>query len=371
MSDSKTIVEATYIWLDGDKTPATRYKMKLIEIEVSLLNHVVKNELLKEIPEWGFDGSSTNQATGKNSDCLLKPVRVVIDPFKGAPNVLVLCEVMLPNGQCHPSNSRQHLRAIIERHKDLEAQCGLEQEYVLIDEATGQPLGFPANPRFTLPAQGPYYCSTKNLGSVGREVVEMHVATCRKAGLAFYGINAEVAPGQAEFQIGTADLLRAADDLWLARFLLELIARDHGLDVSYDPKLHPDWNGSGCHTNFSTKAMRNEATAAVAIEEAGRKLKLVHNEHLIVYGEENQKRLIGHHETSSYGTFSMGRADRTASVRIPPSGTYFEDRRPAANCDPYKVLTALLTTVAGDDLSFSSAKATSMMYDHEKYLKSA
>jgi glutamine synthetase len=68
-----------------------------------------------------------------------------------------------------------------------------------------------------------------------------------------------------------------------------------------------------------------------------------HQLHISVYGDDNQKRLTGHHETSSCDTFSFGVANRAASIRIPTSTAnaqgkgYIEDRRPASNIDPYVV----------------------------------
>ncbi len=159
---------------------------------------------------------------------------------------------------------------------------------------------------------------------------------CLDAGLNISGINAEIAPAQWEFQIGPCEGICAGDQLYMARYLLERIAKAQGLIISYDPKaLGPMYNGSGCHTNFSTKAMCDPG-GLTHIYTAIDALRAKHAEHIAVYGEGNRKRLTGHHETSEYESFTSGKADRGASIRIGSKTVndgcgYFEDRRPAAN----------------------------------------
>jgi len=53
-----------YIWLDG-KTPVPELRGK------TLLKAFEKPPTLADVPLWGFDGSSTMQAEGKKSDCVL------------------------------------------------------------------------------------------------------------------------------------------------------------------------------------------------------------------------------------------------------------------------------------------------------------
>lgn len=331
-------VKAEYIWLDGTiPTARLRSKTKIIEGKVTRL---------EDIPMWGFDGSSTRQAEGKSSDCLLKPVHFVLDPIRGEPHVLVICEVLHADGTPHSTNRRAHLRVVSEQYKDEDPWFGIEQEYTMFNSV--KPLGWPDH-GYPAP-QGDYYCAIGADVIAGRALVEAHLDACLLAGLRVAGINAEVMLGQWEFQIGPLSPLQMADELWLARWLLLRLAEDCNINVSFAPKpVKGDWNGAGAHTNFSTKKMR-EAGGIKMIEWACERLGGVHDKHMQVYGAGNEDRLTGLHETCSITEFRYGVSDRGASIRIPiftaASGAgYLEDRRPAANCDPYLVCAQLLDTV--------------------------
>ena len=260
---------AEYIWLDGgNPTQGVRSKARMVELP--------SNPEASDFPSWSFDGSSTNQAEGDDSDCLLQPVSVYNDPLRNGNHYLVLCEVLNPDGTPHSSNRRAALRKALENGgKELEPWLGFEQEYTLFQH--GRPLGFPESGEAA--PQGPYYCGAGNANIYGRPLVEEHAAACVQAGLLFYGINAEVMPGQWEFQIGyrgfadeSGDALRACDDVWVGRYLLHRIGEKHGIDVSFSNKpAKGDWNGAGMHTNFSTAYTRapNYGTEAImAIVEA-------------------------------------------------------------------------------------------------------
>ena len=332
-------ITAEYIWIDGQKpTAKLRSKTKVI--------NPVKS--LKDIPDWGFDGSSTQQATGHFSDLQLRPVRFVQDPLHRDGDLLVMCEVLNADGTVHESNKRGRLRQIAEKYADQDAWFGIEQEYTFFQGA--RPLGWPDN-GFPAP-QGGYYCGVGSDEVFGREVVEAHTEACMRAELHIEGTNAEVMPGQWEFQIGPIGPLEVADELWLARWLLYRIGEDYGVAATLYPKpVKGDWNGAGAHTNFSTRAMREDGGLKI-IEAAMKRLEGRHNEHIKVYGAHNEERLTGLHETSPITAFRYGQFDRGASVRIPMATVnagkgYFEDRRPAANADPYEVCAMIMETVCG------------------------
>ena len=328
------VYKAEYIWTDGtEPTPLLRSKTRVIALGAPP-------------PVWGFDGSSTNQAPGEASDCVLDPVFVCPDPIRGEPHKLVLCQVLNTDLTPHASNTRAPLAEMAERYRACDAWYGMEQEYTFFEG--NSPLGWP---RAGFPGpQGPYYCGVGANSAYGRDIVEEHMEACLAAGLAYSGLNAEVMPGQWEFQIGPVGPLAIGDQLTVARWLLKRVAEDHGVEVSFDPKpVKGDWNGAGCHTNFSTAAMRSAYEPILAACEA---LKERAAYHVARYGADIEHRLTGSHETCSYKEFKYGVSDRSASVRIPwqvarDRKGYLEDRRPNANCDPYLVAQALLETVCG------------------------
>jgi glutamine synthetase len=340
MATFKKPVQIEYVWLDG-RTPTAglRSKTKIVKGPVTKL---------ADIPEWGFDGSSTEQAEGRFSDCRLAPVFFVPDPLRESPSLIALCEVFQANGDVHPSNTRARLRDVAKKYKSQDAWFGIEQEYTLFQN--GRPLGFPAA-GFPGP-QGPYYCGVGAENIKGRDLAEEHMEACLRAGITLSGINAEVMPGQWEFQVGPVGPLEVADQLWIARWLLERLGEEFEMSVSFEPKpVSGDWNGAGAHTNFSTKEMRAPKGMA-AIKAACEKLKKKHHAHIAVYGAGNEARLTGKHETCSINEFRYGVSDRGASIRIPMATAdggrgYLEDRRPAANMDPYQVCAALLSTTCG------------------------
>ena len=330
-------IKAEYIWMDGhEPTQKLRSKTKVMVGPV---------ESLEKLPLWGFDGSSTNQADGNDSDCMLKPVCIKPDPIRGGDNILVMCEVMNPDGTEHSTNTRAHLKNVAEKHSGEEAWFGIEQEYTLFEGRN--PLGWPEG-GYPAP-QGPFYCGVGADEVFGRDIVEEHLELCMEAGLEVSGINAEVMPGQWEYQIGPLGALESADQIWISRWLLYRISEDYGVSATLHPKpVKGDWNGAGAHTNFSIKSMRAEGGMAV-IEEACKKLGEKHEEHIAVYGAHNEERLTGLHETCSIKEFRYGVSDRGASIRIPMQTAndgygYLEDRRPSANMDPYKVCAILIET---------------------------
>ncbi|XP_058822706.1 glutamine synthetase 1, mitochondrial-like [Topomyia yanbarensis] len=334
-------VQATYVWIDGTGENV-RLKDRVLDY---------KPEKPEDCPQWQYDGSSTYQALGGNSDIKLVPRALYRDPFKaGEKDVIVLCDTYQPDGKPTASNKRAAMQDAYNATKTFEPWFGIEQEYTFLD-IDHRPLGWPSG-GFPGP-QGPYYCATGAENVVGRDIAEAHAIACLYAGIDFAGTNAEVMPAQWEFQIGPSLGMKCADDIWVARYILWRIAEDYGVVVSFDPKpMEGNWNGAGGHCNFSTKVMR-EANGIDAIHKAIEKLAKKHDKHIKAYdprgGKDNERRLVGRLETSSIDKFSWGVADRSTSVRIPRSVAemkkgYLEDRRPSSNCDPYSVCNAILTT---------------------------
>ncbi|WP_328469558.1 glutamine synthetase beta-grasp domain-containing protein [Actinoplanes sp. NBC_00393] len=325
-------IKAEYLWIDGTQpTAKLRSKTKILAEGA-------------EPPVWGFDGSSTNQAPGDKSDCVLQPVFTCPDPIRGGNNIIVLCEVLLIDGTPHPTNTRALCAETAAKYGDQEPIFGIEQEYTFFKD--GRPLGFPVGGGYPAP-QGGYYCGVGADEVFGREIVEAHMDACLEAGLHLSGINAEVMPGQWEFQIGPVGAPQVADELWVARWLLYRIAEDYGISATLDPKpVKGDWNGAGAHTNFSTNAMRSGYDAIItACEALGKKRQ----EHVDGYGADIEHRLTGLHETAPWTEYSYGVSDRGASVRIPwqvekDGKGYIEDRRPNANVDPYVVTRLIIDT---------------------------
>ena len=318
-----------YIWLDG-YTPLANLRSK------TQIKEFASFPQLEELPNWGFDGSSTQQAEGKSSDIVLKPVAVYPDSTRKH-GVLVMCECYQHTGVPSPSNSRATIP------DDAGTWFGFEQEYFFYKD--GAPLGFPKD-GYPAP-QGPYYTGVgyKAVGDIAREIVEEHLDLCLDAGINHEGINAEVAKGQWEFQIFGKGSRRAADEVWVARYLLVRLCEKYGIDVEFHCKpIKGDWNGSGMHANFSTTYLREkggkayfEALMAAFGEHC--------EEHIAVYGPDNHLRLTGLHETQSIDKFSYGVADRGASVRVPHS--FVKDN---AYHNPFWTETALFRTDRGNSM---------------------
>ncbi|KAF1760481.1 hypothetical protein GCK72_008730 [Caenorhabditis remanei] len=248
--------QATYVWIDGTGEQL-RAKTRTFD---------VKPKYVSEYPVWNYDGSSTGQAEGDNSDRYLRPVAVFPDPFSGGHNVLVMCDTL--DNEMKPT-------------------------------------------------------------------------------------------GQWEYQIGTCEGIDMGDQLWISRYILHRVAEMFGVCISLDPKpkvTMGDWNGAGCHTNFSTSEMR-KPNGLTAIFEAMKGLEKTHLDAMKVYdpngGQDNLRRLTGRHETSQADKFTWGVANRACSIRIPrqvadEAKGYLEDRRPSSNCDPYLVTAMIVKSVLLD-----------------------
>jgi glutamine synthetase len=323
-----------YVWIGGNGE--LRSKTRVVDKFIKSLN---------DIEIWNYDGSSTEQADGESSEIFLYPCALFKCPFRRPNGLIVMCDTYNANDQPAKCNNRSNAIKVFDKYIEEEPWYGLEQEYFIYDCNTDLPLGFNPNGK-----QGQYYCSVGALNAFGRNISDQHLEACLYAGIKISGTNLEVCSGQLEYQVGPVEGISAADQLWVSRYILEKISEQHGIYIVYHPKpIKGDWNGSGCHTNFSTKAMRNEGGLDIIIR-AMDKLKAKHAEHMLVYGEHNEERMSGLHETSKFDEFSYGIASRKASVRIPTDTAkngygYFEDRRPAANMDPYLATSKILDTI--------------------------
>lgn len=329
------IIHVDYVWVDGLDSPLIRSKTRVEDVS---LDEEGKFEL--PISEWNFDGSSTCQATTTDSERLLTPKRIY---QLSETHYVALCEVCVPDADKtpHETNYRNGLRNIISEVGDTGLWIGFEQEYFLTKN--GRNVLWPKD---GLPINDTrYYCSSG--GPIKhRHLVREHAALCNKAGIKVVGYNTEVSPGQWEYQVFAKDALQACDDLWVSRYLLQIMAETQGVGIDWTPKPHAEWNGSGCHTNFSTSKMRDEGTEEL-FNDVMDKASRTHTSDMLNYGIGNEYRMTGAHETSSYNVFSFGVASRDTSIRIPTmtvqSGWkgYAEDRRPASNCDPYRVVASV------------------------------
>ena len=333
-----------YIWIGGSGSDI-RSKTKVSQ------GKIFQN--VSELPAWNYDGSSTGQATTEQSEVALKPVRICNDPFRGAPHLLVLCESLTNEGVPVNSNFRAIASKVFEKCANEDIWFGLEQEYILFkhprpDSTELVPLAWVSGRNQE--AQGPYYCSVGTEKAIGRQVAEDHLQKCLQAGLNLSGINAEVFPGQWEYQLGICKGIDVGDQFWLVRYLLERVCELHEVVPIYHPKpiTTGDWNGSGCHMNVSTNSSRQNPAETIPKYMAA--LGQKHEIDVQFYGAFNKLRMTGKHETSSYSKFTWSVGGRHTSVRIPFTTSkgqtgYFEDRRTASNLDPYLACTKLADTI--------------------------
>ena len=336
-----------YVWLDGNDSKTLRSKIRYATITSS-------PNILSSIPEWSFDGSSTNQATTEQSDLLLKPVKVFPNAMESrqGPALYILCEVYNIDGTPHKSNTRNRLKKNMEVAKDSDLWAAVEQEFVAVDPTTGKPLGWDKYDNETPPPQGKYYCGVGANNTKARQLMDGFMSLCPQSGIQLEGYHPEVMLSQWEYQTSAGSPLDIADQLWMSRFILQRMAERMDIAISYDPKpVDGDWNGSGAHINFSTRYMREESDMDY-MNLLCANMQDSHKKAIKSYGHGNEKRLTGKHETSSIKKFTWGEGDRSASVRIPLSTIrggglgYLEDRRPSANMDPYEAFSYLVPAIS-------------------------
>jgi glutamine synthetase len=342
-----------YVWLGG----APEQYFSGIDMRSKTMTLNSEPTSVDELKTWNYDGSSTEQAPGSDSEVLIKPVAMFNDPFRGAPHKLILCEGIHPVTKASvKGNERSACLEVMTKAAAEVPWFGIEQEYTFFKSGEKIPLGFPDEGEPARP-QGPYYCGSGDGVSFGRAIAEEHYEKCLSAGLTIAGINSEVMPGQWEYQVGPCTGIDSGDHMWVARYIMQRICEKHQVAVTFDPKPRSgDWNGAGCHTNFSTAKMRDASNAGDAPDKAYgailaaiEKLSTKQKEHIEAYGKGNERRLTGAHETAPIDKFSFGVANRGCSVRIPRDAEaqkygYFEDRRPASNMDPYVVTKMIVQT---------------------------
>ena len=349
-------VQVTYVWNDG-RTDRTKSKSRV-------LSHVPVTAA--DVPVWGFGMVIQDPVSGKPvaADHFLRPIRLYKDPFRGGSNRIVLCDTLDESGSAPASyNTRVALKEIADAVADShEPWIGIEQEYVLMEsglgsDSTGQrPLGWPVS---GFPDRDSLYEYMHGVGGdvvIGREIHESAYRAALYAGVGVFGENSEAMPAQWEFQVGPSDPLKCADDIWMLRFILARTAESFRSSLCIEPRSvkGKDWPGTGTHTNISTRQMRDRKQGREALQQVLQKLQSKHSEHMLVYdregGKANANRLTGGIVNCRAEEFTTGIADRCASVRIPQQTAnegagYIEDRRPAGNADPYRVIERILRTI--------------------------
>jgi len=316
-----TILE--YIWIDSNGE--IRSKTRVLNIEI---NRNIDVPYQKD--------------SNDNTEVILKPCKLFKNPLiKDDINnhFLVLCETYDISLNPLPTNHRYNANNLFETNILLEPWFGLKQEYFMIHKGK--------NDINLCSEYGRYYCGTQ-LNKIERNIVEEHLHACLTAKIKFFGLNAEVAQNQWKFQIGPSEGIDSGDQLIIARFLLERISEKYNVQIVYTPKLYKHINSCSCHTNFSTAITRSE-NGIEEIYKCMTKLEKTHNQHIAVYGKEN-----GIHETSHIDKFTFGIGTRNTSISIPNQVVkdgcgYFEDRRPAANIDPYQVTSIIFKTCCLDE----------------------
>lgn len=359
---SEILQSVEYVWIDGcgDLRSKTKIISRPPNWEENQDNHLTP----KFYPDWNYDGSSTKQADGNNSEVIIKPQAVFHDCFRrnSKYSKIVLCDTYIQNDEGdiipHSSNTRVQANAIFEKYYNEKSMFGIEQEFFITKN--NYPIGFPEDRKIMPREQGDYYCGLGGSNIYGREFMENAMDNCLYSGINITGMNSEVAPSQWEFQVCNIGI-SAADELYMLRYILKRTSENFGWSIDFHPKpIVGDWNGSGCHVNFSTIKMRNEGGYDLILK-AIDNLSKNHDEHMKQYGCDNELRMTGEHETANYNVFSYGVANRGASIRIPRQTQknkygYFEDRRPASNMDPYIVTSMILNTSMGEEISSVTTK---------------
>lgn len=335
MTGFQKCVVAEYVWVDSKGQ--TRSKCKTVS---------AKPDTHDDCAIWSYNGGPCGQADPKSSDVYLVPRKVFDDPVRGAPHVLVVCESITHSMEPAAGNFRAECAEVMEKYQGADPWFSMEQEYVCCDDQ-GNPLGC---------KESDNYCGrgALNLPPKMRELMGDHYAMCLRAGIKVSGMNTEAGKGQGEFQVGPCKGINIGDHVIAARHTMHKAANKYRVAISFAPVNEGVEHASGAHMNFSCRQTRGDGGLTV-IEKVGRALGRRAKEAVTLFGEDNDKRLNGAGFTSDINSFRFAVADRTASVRIPRAcgivgKGWLEDRRPSANCDPYRVATHIMKT-AGEVLA--------------------
>ena len=357
-----------YIWIDGRGNLRSKYRTAYPKFKSCTdggYNYI-------PVEDWNCDGSSTHQTSTEDSEIsevTLIPVAHYASPFfEPGRAFLILCHTYRTDGRPTETNFRHDAANVFETSTShyLDPWFSIKQDYFIMHpqgtQVSDKPLLFSQHEeaaprasscRFVPEPQGDYYCGVGTQTVLLRKLAEKHYEYCLIVGIKISGINAEVAPNQWKFQIGPCSAISVGDELWVARYILQKLGEDFGVFISFKPKPIPNqWNGGGLHTNFSTEESRDSKhqSGLKCIYKYIDRLSKKHAEHIRVYGDNTQRFVGGGPcETSDYHTFSYAVGDRGASIRIPTSALkagcgYLEDRRPASDADPYRVIAAIFTT---------------------------
>ncbi|KAH1005778.1 glutamine synthetase 2 cytoplasmic isoform X1 [Dendroctonus ponderosae] len=338
--DTKT--QISYVWIDGT---GLDLRMRTRTLSFTPCNY-------KDCPNWSFDGSSTFFSTPEQSDNYIVPIAMYADPFRRGNNKMVLCETFSHDKKPTKTNHRQCCIEVLNKVCEQEVMFGFEQEFYLIGPQ-GDPYGWPCGS--TPKSSGKNYSGIGSQRVVGREVLECIYRCCLYSGIEIYGTTAERAYGQWEVLTGPTLSIKAADDLWMARYIIQRVAEEFGLSASFKANLVKNGVPSGLHTNMSTKCTRDDG-GLKHIQDYICKLEKNHKTDQKYYdcseGKHLKERLTGRHHTCNIEKFKSGVGDRTACIRISPAVAdkkkgFFEDRRPCSCADPYNIITALVNTCLG------------------------
>jgi glutamine synthetase len=356
LSENILSVKMEYLWIDAFDTIRSKTKVKMFNSTdfkklPSEFGEVGSVEFDKNlIPEWYFDGSSTNQSCEQNSDVILKPKFICLDPFNESNNIsfLVLCDTYNSNDTPHKTNKRVECSIIEEQSTRQNPLFGISQEYIIcfLDSSIGNNFYQYAK------NESPYYCGIGSNKIAIRNIMNDHLTKCLKAGLHFRGMNTGIEANKGEFQLGELSMTLIGDELWVARYILIRVCELYNaypVFESKDIEKYEKYDISKGYVNFSTNKMRSENGFDNIIETC-EKLKLKHKEYLDICGIESTNTNCGIENTNSHcENFNFGVSNRTTSVRIPFNAEknkkgYLEDRRAPANMNPYVVTSIIVKT---------------------------